>query len=295
MTHLEPEPTPRARRLSRVCLAIMMVTLAGCGAELYEHRLAQTQLYFEYIDLVNRNLGAPWQSQGVEARLPHEFRLIPPPPPKPEEEPAAEGEEAEESTTGEAEAEEPIDDPRQPDYVNLELPGLVGAWTAQVPVEVEGKIERRPAYLYILTNGVYWSAGKNDEAIGFHTTVAERLGNALDTYLEESAWSSVKFPKGQGFVEPKAYTAAEVRPQQPVDLTPDDTSYDEIPIDVRVWLAQAGDIQGVILLVVPRNLDPQFKLAERIDLFLENLKISPQKPAPTKPGSAAPAGPGPTF
>src|SRR5262249_39804462 len=118
-----------ARSDVRFCLLGLVplaLALAGCGGELYEERLANTKILFAHEDLPNqsRRGGCTDADPGVGLRLPLKFEM-PPPPAAPA---------AADKPPGEEPAEEPdeVPDDRQPKYLNVELPGLRGAFLAQV-------------------------------------------------------------------------------------------------------------------------------------------------------------------
>ncbi|MFH1300336.1 MAG: hypothetical protein ABIK07_04680, partial [Planctomycetota bacterium] len=118
----------------------------GCGTETYEQRLKETDQYFAYVDARNQALSGNWSSPTVKMRVPVEFKEITAPKPAP-----AKDSEGSEPTDPEPADPEPVQtvDPRQPDYINLVLLGLEGAWRVDVPVDLDNETVERPAYLYV--------------------------------------------------------------------------------------------------------------------------------------------------
>ena len=109
-------------RVSDLLLSGFLISLCcGCGSGIYEERLSHTVEYFKFEEKLNKNLKRNvWSGGGVELRVHSQMTLIPPP------------EEPEDDSPRRL----PPDD-RQPRYLQLELPGLEGAWTVDVRVEGE--------------------------------------------------------------------------------------------------------------------------------------------------------------
>src|SRR5690606_26894491 len=124
----------------RLLLIFAALLAAGCGAETYRSRLNDTAQYFTYQQKLREELGAARSELGVTYQPPKQFRWIDPPPPP------------EVDENGEPVSVDGAEAPRQPHYLGLELPGLLGAWEATVDAEVGGQDEPRKAYLYLLGN-----------------------------------------------------------------------------------------------------------------------------------------------
>ncbi len=148
-------------------LALAFLGLAGCGSALYEERLAKTRLLYAHIDLLNDNLQAKWvdPQTGAGQRVPLQF-AVQPPPVKPEPVPGEEPKEDEE--------EEVLDD-RQPKYLNVELPGLRGAFEAGVKVLGENNVVvDDKAWIYVLTNHDLYE--QPEQAKSFNQYVVSNAG-----------------------------------------------------------------------------------------------------------------------
>jgi hypothetical protein len=272
----------------------LTLPLLGCGAEVYERRLNETKQYFNYLDTVNAGLAPQaWQGDGITLRVPRQFVLIPPPAPKPKDAPPKSlGDEPAETpapaeTAANADAvnteivetppEEPVD-PRQPDYLELELPGLIAAWQADVRTETPEGVAEHAAYLYLMSNGSLWAEGKSEEAAEFHKDVVQRLVEALGTPILEKDWTEERLPTGPDYVERKAFTATRLVPEEPIDGT---------QMEFSIYLYQKGDTQLALLLVVPRNIDRQEQIDERVKLMLENMAVTGSRPQGPATGGAA--------
>src|SRR5687768_11617636 len=104
------------RNLIRALIPVMCLVGAGCGFELYEQRLAATQAWYGYLDRLDQNLAGPWRGAPVdELRVPKNFTEVPAPQP---------------TQNPDGSLEMPAVDPRQPDYANFAIDGLIGAWRA---------------------------------------------------------------------------------------------------------------------------------------------------------------------
>jgi len=137
------------RSLSRLLLCVFVV-MCGCGAETYRARLKETAAYFRYQQSLNEELGPKWSERGVSFQPPKQFQMIPPPAPP-------------ETDEGEPAALDAAEDPRQPHYLGIELPGLLGAWEATVQADVGGTEAPRKAYLYVLGNHDRYLEGPDSE------------------------------------------------------------------------------------------------------------------------------------
>jgi len=217
---------------------------AGCGANTYEQRLELTARYFRSLALQNANLKATWTDAEttVSLRPPLKFEELPPPETRPAEEgpaeqPAAsaparpqqpdgdqqssEEEEVEEGTEKPRAASEPeeeeIPDPRQPDYLpDLRLPGLRGAFRAELKViDEDNNVAEGRGYLYVLTN--HHLAGNEERARAFHDDLVKLLGEALNMRARPDDLRDETFPKRQdAFMKTTRYRALELVPEEPI-------------------------------------------------------------------------------
>jgi hypothetical protein len=278
----------RAPRIALLAAGVLL--LVGCGAELYEQRLANTKLLYAHMDLLNQNLQGAWNdpSVGVQMRIPLQFAMLAPPAQaetkagagKPAAEAGEDMEQQEEETT------EAIDD-RQPEYINVELPGLRGAFRARVKVLGQSNtLEDGDAYMYVLTN--HDEADSPERAQDFEKDLVNTLTEAVHESVTADEWHEEKFPPRPGsFVKPVPYRTVTITPSE------------EIAGLVRqfmIYVYQQGEIHVVVMFVVPRDIDAAEHMFERIPLCLETLEVTPGTKLwrPTT-GAAAPVPGGTSF
>lgn len=250
------------KRSVSLCLAATILC-SGCGAETYEQRLNATTQYFAYLDTRNQALGSRWSSATIEMRPPLEFKEIlanqPAPP--------ADSEETDSTEPTTPEPSQAID-PRQPDYVDLKLPGLEGAWTTEVPVDFENEVVDRPAYLYVLTNYALLQNKEKEAAANFQNELLSRLATTFDKFLNPEDFTTERFPRGKGYIEPKSFTFGTFEPEMPIE---------GVPYQVQIYLTDSGENQNVILLIIPKNITSRSKLLEQMEYSLETVELlSPQ-------------------
>jgi len=249
----------RWRRFFPVC-SLVAFALAGCGSELYEQRLANTKILFAHEELLRENLQGKWTDPdyGISLRIPHKFEVLPPPA-KPEsaEKPAGqEGEDAEEVE---------IPDERQPKYLNVELPGLRGAFQAKVKVIGENKVDAEgDAWIYVMSNQDM--AEKTDAAKEFNMSFVKTLAEALQLGQPASEnFESVRIPIRAGtFVKPLKCTAVVLKPEEEVG---------GLTRQFSIYMYEQGEVQVAVLFVIPQNVDGSEKLTDRIPLCLETLDV----------------------
>ncbi|QDT89371.1 hypothetical protein [Gimesia algae] len=239
----------------------------GCGSETYEKRLNETSQYFAYVDTRNQALSGLWSSPTIKMRAPLEFQQMEAP-----NTPVA----VESTDESETPAPEPMPtiDPRQPDYADLVLPGLEGAWRVEVPVDLENESVERPAYLYVLSNHTLLQEKRTEEALNFFNNVNNQIANTFDQFLNTEDFKSEQFPKGKGYTNPKSFTVGTFIPEMPID---------GVPYQFQIYLTESGNRQVVILLVIPKNIARESQLKEQMDYSLETVDfINSASTAPTE-------------
>jgi hypothetical protein len=254
-------------------LSLAAIVLAGCGAEVYEQRLKNTQILFAHEELLRENLQGKWSDPdyGISLRIPHKFEVLAPPA-KPESTEKQAGEEG-------ANAEEEVDipDERQPKYLNVELPGLRGAFQAKVKVIGENRAEAEgEAFIYVMSNQDM--AEKTDAAKEFNMTFVKSLAEALQIGQPASEnFESVRIPTRVGtFVKPLKYTAVVLKPEEEVG---------GLARQFSIYMLEQGEIHVIVLFVIPQNVDGSEKLTDRVPLCLETLDV-PGSQLVHKTGSA---------
>ncbi len=266
--------------LSRRVWAVAVVSVlslagvVGCGYETYELRLKQSKDYYNYLEKVEANLGPKWgDGRGIlELRVPKQFVPIPPPQPIKRED---------------GELEMPAVDPRQPDYVNLIFPELLGAWEASVEVSLaDGGRETRKAYIYAVSN--YWTliSETPGDALLFTKSLTELIGAALEQPPKETPETEMH-PKPGTYLASASYNVFRFASKPITQQVQDRRS--SVNYTFEVYERVNGDIQCPLIVVLPEGIDPREKINERIPMMLEY--VNPTK-TPPRPGAnkVAPAG-----
>ncbi len=267
-------------RIAAVSGAIATAGLSGCGYEAYELRLKQSKEYYNYLERVEANLAPKWgDGKGIlEMRVPKQFVSLPAPQP---------------IKHDDGTVEMPAVDPRQPDYVNLVFPELLGAWEAPVEVTLpDGNRETRKAYIYAMSN--YWlfiGEHPNDTPL-FTKSVVELMGAVLEQSAKEEP--PEMHPKPGTYVPSASYNVFRFSPKPITQQIEDRRS--TVNYTFEVYERQNGDVQAPIVVVLPEGIDPREKINERIPMMLElvTLTKSPPQPGANKntPASTGPAGGG---
>jgi hypothetical protein len=264
---------PRRFKSALLCLAL---GLCGCGAEQYETRLKQSKDYFNYLAKIEQNLAVKWTDGRVVEllRVPKQFMAIPAPVPVKNEE---------------GQEELPAVDPRQPNYLNLLFPTaeLIGAWEAPFGVvAADGSADTRTAYIYVLSN--YWKFATEDnaEALKFIGATVQLVGDALEEHLppEKLERPDVELhPKRGKYLAESSYNVYTF-PPKPITLrsTERETT---VNYTFTMYAKQNGNIQAIVLVVLPDNISSQEKLVERIPMMLEHFQITRTEPKPSQGGA----------
>jgi hypothetical protein len=254
-------------------LSLAAIALAGCGTEVYEQRLQNTKILFAHEELLKENLQGKWSDPdyGISLRIPHKFEVLAPPA-RPESTGKPAGEEGEN-----AEEEVEIPDERQPKYLNVELPGLRGAFQAKVKVIGENKVDTEgDAWIYVMSNQDM--AEKTDAAKEFNNSFIKVLAEALQMGQPANEnFEAVRIPTRVGtFVKPLKYTALVLKP---------DAEVGGLTRQFSVYMYDQGEIQVAVMFVIPQNVDGSEKLTDRIPLCLETLDVPGNQLVRKTPGS----------
>ncbi len=267
-------------------LAVVATCPWGCGSQIYQQRLEETVSYFEYRDRVNRELGRAWSGKDISLQPPRQFRLVPAPA-------------ASVSDDGETAFIDSSEDPRQPHYLGIELPGLVAAWEAGVDVETGDSQGVQTAYLYVLSNYdryLQQQRGDGDAAdpLMLITDVENQVSRAVGVYLEEGKSRSGQ-QKNRRYTEtvPGGLPDTKYRPQQQftaITFAPEVQPTD-VPIEMQLYEWEGKKIQVAILMVYPAGISPREDLPNRLLFALETFQASDRIPSLAGSGSTSP-GPG---
>jgi hypothetical protein len=266
----ERVPRMLCSRVKMACVALLL--LFGCGSEQYEARLKETNAFFEYRQSLDRVLQPgswnypPYQ---ISMRIPKGFNLLPPPKIAKEGEPVPE-------------------DTRQPLYLGLRLPGLVGAWQGEFPCDGGN----RPVFLYVCSNHQSYLEQAKDPEITEPALFLTELENLL------SATMQVQLPPGEVTQVGNNVRYAEICPRDgKYALQKKFTGVTFVPpgvlpqvgveIKTQMYSHYNGPIHVAILAVYPASI--RERLEDKLLTALETFSVSNQIPrAPVgKAGGAA--------
>lgn len=251
------------------------VIVSGCGAQSYEHRLEESRKYFEYRQTVDSILDAKWWqagSFGLQFRVPKDFVEIP----------------------GPVKPEDP--DTRQPTFLPRPLSGLVGAWEARVPVDIEDSdITEQRAWIFICTNHQDLLA-KNDDPLIEPDKFTQRLIENIAFNLryeaptEASPWPFVeeRTPTGTPYVPRKNYVST----QPPLDDRVNIRGSGEVNMSFMLNQLEAGPIQMTLIAAYPSAVDSSYRIENRIKTAMETLRLSEEVPRPQRAGQPQTSGGG---
>jgi len=257
-----------------------MVAVCGCGLDTYEQRLAETNDYFKYVNKLDTYLSdGTWSNDayGIKLRLPKGFVPLPGPAPP------AEGEETE----------APVVDPRQPNFLGVDLPGLIEAFRAENGQAV--------TLLYVLGNHerVLIRAandGVGDDPATYLTDLELLLQNAIGVTIPDQPGKGDRdnekytetIPRDPKYAHQKDFTAISLLQPEPPD-----GAASQLQLRLQLYEYQAGGMQVALLLIYPTTAssDPRdaFKLA------LETLEVSDQPPRLENPNQPETSGKTPSF
>lgn len=251
-------------------MCLIALGVVGCGVETYERRLEATRQFYAYLEKLDQNLVSAWQAAPIDVlRVPKPLQEIPAPQPV-------------KGPDGKMEL--PAVDPRQPTYVNLPIKGLIGAWTG--PVDVGSGQQRRTAtaYLYAATNYGMFLTEEAKDAGGY----TRQLQTDMEAYLQASPADepSMTFPKGNQFVPRQTFDVTFFRPQRTIN----DTRY-----IFEFYSTRQSDNQVVLIFARPEGIDPRSKVSENLQLMLESMRVSADRPQPKQKGNTGPQAPGPAM
>lgn len=262
-----------SRQMRAGGLFVLLLAIAGCGYAEYEVRLNESKKYYAYLDRIEQSLAPKWLVAGnlMDLRVPRQFTLIPPPAPIQNEE---------------GKTEEPVIDPRQPNYLNLKLPELYGAWESKFTVaRPDGTSEDRQGYIYVVCNYWYLSGERASDAGNFVDELKSLMKQSLNVEPTDE----------RAEMQP---TGIPVYQQQfPYDVC----SFKGVDIDgakytFDLYSRTNGSVIAAIVIVLPEAMDSPQKVSERIPMMLGSFHFTKDPPragadksAPAQP-AAAPSG-----
>lgn len=266
---------PRMWWIRLGCLA-WLLSAVGCFEKIYFDRMEVTRKLYEHIDLLNRNLNPEWTESGFKLRTPLGFEFIPkpvPPPRDPKDPVPPPGKE------------ENLDDPRQPGYLGIKLPGMIAAWEKSVSVD-EPQVTTRKAYIYLLSNTALFAVSPEEpgriDPLKFQEHTVNLLAGDLNVQFKEGDWRREDFPMDFKLVKKVTYDRMDFVPER---------MFEETKMTFKMFITSQKDTQAIVLIVYPDSTSPAEKLSERIPMSLETLQI-PDNAAAAASGAPAAGGGG---
>lgn len=263
-------------RTLMTCFALLLVF--GCGSEQYESRLKETNAFFEYRQSLDRVLqSGNWSGPlyGPTMCIPKGFNFRPGPPPPKADEPVAE-------------------DTRQPTFLGLHLPGLVGAWQGDFPSDGGD----RPVFLYVCSNHqTHLNALENPEGPDPALFLSD-LENLLSSTMQ------VSLPPGEVTQVGDNIRYAETCPRDgkyaiqrkftgitfvPADVLPQFRE-SGVQIKAQMYGHYNGPIQVAVLAIYPAGI--RDRIEDKLLKSLETFSVSNQLPRVQGGSAAGPASTG---
>jgi hypothetical protein len=172
-------------------------------------------------------------------------------------------------------------DPRQPTQAGImtvDLPGLIGAWTATVEADTANggspSFQSVTAYAYVLGNHSLWLQNDVDAAEQFHATALTAVVDGLNLpHPDPADWKTVRYPERGGYLKQK---------QAQVLIMHTSGFVGETQADVSLHLLEDGPpgekVKLAILFIYPTTVNASERIQKRIEMALETLTFSPNRP-----------------
>ena len=250
--------------LTRVLTGLLAtIFICGCGSQAYEERLEESRKYFEYRQSVDAVLQPRWWQAdgfGLQFRPLKDFVEIPGP---------AEGE----------------PDHRQPPFLPRPLRGLVGAWEANVPVDIEGSdVTEQRAWIFLCTNHEAFLRKEDDATVEpekFTDQMIADLGFCLryDEPTEERPWfTEERTPAETRYVPVKDYGVT----VQPFEHTVNIAGSGQVNMSFMLNQYAVGPIQMMLIVAYPTGIDTRYGIEGRIKTAMEALRLTEEIPSKKK-------------
>ena len=270
--------TLQNRPLTFLTALTVTAHLTGCGLQLYEERLQASAEFNEYIQSMEANLvTAMWEASGIKMRLPLPFNdQIPRPP-------ILKDEEGREYYGP---------DERHPqEMLGIVLPGIIDAWTANLPGDGGIDVESR---IYVLSNQYRFETRDGayiEDPTQFLNDVEAALALTYNVIVPEGEQNdpgdnfryraTFPPPKSQArkFATPKDYTVIRFISAEPILNQ---------RLQAQLYEHQVGELQVAILIIGPESFTPRFR--QRIEMALQTLTVDPNAASQDKPGSGGSSG-----
>lgn len=256
-------------RLPSVFSLLLLGILTGCGIQQYDERINAADAYYAFLGRQNEVLDSLWHDPetGIEIRPPKKLQLLSPPAIPADGSPG------------------PAHDPRQPNYLDVQLPGLVGAWQGTVSADIGGVQQSVPAYFYVMSNiHLLQQPGMKDSAGNFFDEVLNALCQGLKIQKpDKERWEIKNYPSQGTYAAQKSIESTLLEPSEPIN---------NVRTDFYLYEHANGDVQVSLLFVVPEGMNRTEMLDRARTISLETLSVPAAVPAPvasTGEGAAAPA------
>jgi hypothetical protein len=272
---------PSARTSVALLFGCLLIGgIPGCGADQYETRLKQSKDYYNYLDRIEQNLAPKWSDNRVVdmIRVPIQFQPIPAPVP-------VKNENGEETL--------PPDDRNLDFFSDLTFNSqeLIGAWQAPFSaVAKDGSTVTAKGYILLLSN--YWEfLNDSGEALKFIGAKVNQVGNALKDQIPQDKLEKPPkepHPKRGRYLPEVWYDVYTFNPTV-ITLSDSESKPKQVNYTFTLYAQTNGNIQGIVLVVLPDNIPQQEKLVDRIPMMLEHFHITRSEPKPASQTGGAPA------
>ena len=258
-------------------LVLSIILCMGCGHAAYEERLSQTIDFYTYLNEINQKLASPaWQRTdvGMAMRVPLPFRA-----------PMA----GPEVVTDDEGNQYFGPDPRQPDVLGSDLPGIVEGFQAPIPVQSGETVN---ALFFVLSNHERYlmesegSPSPQDFLPDLETALMYSFGVSIPDGESTQPIENMRYRKfypernadNAKYILPKDYTVIEYVPTELVGGR-----------SLQGWLFERreGDIQAAVLVVIPKDVPRNFR--SNVELALQTWEVDGRKPTGT-PGATGGGG-----
>jgi hypothetical protein len=249
----------------RILLLISAGAIFGCGASTYEARLSETKGYYGFLQDYNAHLEKPFRDSntGIEIRVPKKMKPLPAP-------------------AAPSEGDPNPKDPRQPDYLELQFPGIVGAWALPTSATVNGEATAATAYFYVLSNIDLLRQQKPPfPAAEFYDEVIERVTKAIKIPLPaQNAWATEAYPRNATYMKPKDFHKIILTPAEPINGVP-------MEFYIFEYRQDQNPTKVSVIAVLPVGINPKDGVHEALPFSLGTLNVPATPPAPA---ASAPSG-----
>jgi len=263
--------------LLRISGVLGVLMLAGCGQKVYEERLQESRLFYEYLQTIEEALAkAPWKRPdlGMSMRVPKPFSVTMPGP-------AVHKDKEGELVTG--------PDPREKNSLGAPLPGLMEAWECAL----DSPDGQPNAWIYLLTNhsrfrDVDQGGPSPDDFLTdlehelmrlFQVTIPEGETSRIGDNVRYRQWIPTQNSARARYTSPKDYTVIRFVP---------DAEYNSADLQATVYERKVGKIQVALVFLTRKSTSAAFR--QRVGVALETFDVDevflPRNRPAAAPGTA---------